>query len=130
MVRFGGIYGPRRTSLLERVRTGSATYRAGRPQYTNRIHRDDCVGALRHLMGLPAPDKLYVAVDSEPASEADVLRWLSGAVGAPPPRSTRESAPRPRGNKRCRNTRLLATGYELRYPSFREGYTALLAEGA
>ncbi|MDJ0848109.1 MAG: NAD-dependent epimerase/dehydratase family protein [Myxococcota bacterium] len=130
VVRFAGIYGPRRTSLIDRVRTGSATFRTGRPHYTNRIHRDDCVGALRHLMGLEAPDKLYIAVDSEPASESDVLRWLAGALGAPPPRSTRESGPRLRGNKRCRNARLLATGYELRYPSFRDGYTALLAEGA
>ncbi len=130
VVRFAGIYGPRRTSLIERVRTGSATYRAGRAHYTNRIHRDDCAGALRHLMGLEAPARLYLAVDSEPAPEAEVLRWLAGALGAPPPRSSRESGPRSRGNKRCRNARLLATGYELRYPSFREGYTALLAEGA
>lgn len=130
VVRFAGIYGPRRTSLIERVRTGSASYRAGRAQYTNRIHRDDCAGALRHLMGLEAPARLYLAVDSEPAPEAEVLSWLAGALGAPPPRSSREAGPRPRGNKRCRNARLLATGYELRYPSFREGYTALLAEGA
>jgi hypothetical protein len=32
------------------------------------------------------------------------------------------------GSKRCRNDRLLASGYEFRYPTFREGYTAVLAE--
>ncbi len=30
------------------------------------------------------------------------------------------------GSKRCRNTRLLETGYRFRYPSFREGYGAML----
>jgi nucleoside-diphosphate-sugar epimerase len=130
IVRFGGIYGPRRARLVERVRTASALYPPGRPQYTNRIHRDDCVGALRHLMGLETPAKLYLGVDCEPADEASVLRWLAGALGAPPPRAASRNEPRPRGNKRCRNARLLATGYAFRYPSFREGYTALLASGA
>jgi nucleoside-diphosphate-sugar epimerase len=128
VVRLGGIYGPRRSRLIERVRTGSAVYRGKPPQYTNRIHRDDCVGAFRHLMGLEAPESLYLGVDCEPAAEASVLGWLAGALGAPPPRAV-ESAPRRRGggNKRCRNERLIASGYAFRYPTFREGYTAVLA---
>jgi nucleoside-diphosphate-sugar epimerase len=128
VVRLGGIYGPRRTRLVERVRTGNAVYRGRPPQYTNRIHRDDCAGALRHLMGLEAPERLYLGVDCEPAAEARVLVWLAGVLGAPAPREVK-SAPRGRGNanKRCRNERLLASGYSFRYPTFREGYTALLA---
>ena len=31
-----------------------------------------------------------------------------------------------RGNKRCRNDRLLESGYVFQYPSFREGYRAVL----
>jgi hypothetical protein len=31
-----------------------------------------------------------------------------------------------RSNKRCRNDRLLASGYIFRYPSFREGYRAVI----
>jgi nucleoside-diphosphate-sugar epimerase len=127
-VRFGGIYGPRRTGLVERVRTGRAVYREGEPHYTNRIHRDDCAGVLRHLLGVATPEPLYVAVDSEPAEELEVMRWLAGALGAPPPRPARAGElPPARSNKRCRNDRLLSSGYHLRYPTFREGYTALLA---
>jgi nucleoside-diphosphate-sugar epimerase len=128
LVRLGGIYGPRRARLIERVRTGSAVYRGRPPQYTNRIHRDDCVGAFLHLMGLEAPERLYLGVDCEPAAEASVLGWLAGVLGAPPPRAV-ESVPRRRGNgnKRCRNDRLLGSGYAFRYPTFREGYTAVLA---
>jgi nucleoside-diphosphate-sugar epimerase len=129
VVRLGGIYGPRRTRLIEQVRTGAARYRAHPPHYGNRIHRDDCVGVLRHLMALPAPAELYLGVDCEPAEERVVMTWLAGVLGAPAPRPAApgEIDPR-RGNKRCRNRRLLDTGYTFRYPDFRAGYTALLSE--
>jgi nucleoside-diphosphate-sugar epimerase len=129
VVRFGGIYGPRRTRLIDRVRTGSAAYRDDPPLYTNRIHRDDCAGALRHLMHLEDPASVYLGVDSEPADERTVLRWLAGVLGAPPPHRAAQSEagpPRTRGNKRCRNARLLASGYAFRYPTFREGYRAVI----
>lgn len=128
IVRFAGIYGPRRTRLVDRVRTGAAQYRKN--HYTNRIHRDDCVGVLRHLLAMPSPESLYVAVDNEPVDEQTLFNWLSGATGAPIPRAEpRGAAPRRRGgNKRCRNTRLLESGYTFRFPNFRDGYTAVLAE--
>jgi nucleoside-diphosphate-sugar epimerase len=128
IVRLGGIYGPQRDRLIEKVRSGRATFPKGTARYHNRIHRDDCAGALRHLMRLPAPETLYIGVDCEPTDEASVLRWLSGALGAPEPRAVKETGEPDRGNKRCRNDRLLASGYAFRYPTFREGYAALLAK--
>jgi nucleoside-diphosphate-sugar epimerase len=127
IVRLGGIYGPQRVSMIERVRSGRAVVPRGGPRYTNRIHRDDCAGALRHLMRLPAPEPVYIGVDSEPADDATVLRWLAGAIGAPEPRVDAAAAGG-RANKRCRNDRLLASGYSFRYPTFREGYSALLTK--
>lgn len=128
VVRFGGIYGPRRTQLVHRIRSGTAQYRPGR--YTNRMHRDDCVGALRHLLGQESPASLYLGVDSDPADEQTLYNWLAGATGAPVPRPVASDAPEPArgGNKRCRNDRLLESGYTLRYPTFRDGYAAVLAE--
>ena len=123
VVRLAGIYGPRRASMVERVRTGSATYREGR--YTNRIHRDDAAGCLKHLMGLARPESLNVGVDCEPAEEGAVLHWLAGVLGAPPPRPSGEKGD---AGKRCRNERLLASGYGFRHPTFREGYAAVIAE--
>jgi nucleoside-diphosphate-sugar epimerase len=127
IVRLGGIYGPQRMSMIDRVRSGRAVVPRGGTRYTNRIHRDDCAGALRHLMRLPAPEPVYIGVDCEPADDATVFRWLSGAIGAPEPRVDAQSGP-PRANKRCRNDRLLASGYAFRYPTFREGYSALLTK--
>jgi nucleoside-diphosphate-sugar epimerase len=128
VVRFGGIYGPRRTRLIDRVRSGRAAYRADSPQYTNRIHRDDCAGALRYLMNLENPESIYLAVDNEPAEERAVLLWLAGVMGSPEPREAEkdEALKQPRGNKRCRNARLVQSGYTFRYPTFREGYSAVL----
>ena len=128
-VRLAGIYGPRRTRLIDTVRSGRAVYREEPPHYTNRIHRDDCAGVLHHLMGLPQPDPIVLAVDSEPASQRTVMEWLAAALGAPDPRPAKPTdAPprRGRSNKRCSNARLLASGYALRYPTFRDGYTPMI----
>jgi nucleoside-diphosphate-sugar epimerase len=130
VLRLGGIYGPGRTRLLEEVRRGQATYRRG-PHYTNRIHRDDCARAIAHLMACGASQPLFLVVDSEPAEEAVVLRWLAGALGAPEPRPARDDRAEGRGarsNKRCRNDLLVSTGYSLLYPSFREGYAAAIRQ--
>lgn len=128
-LRFGGIYGPRRTGLVERVRTGAASYRPG--HYTNRIHRDDCVGAIAHLIARENVDDLYVAVDTEPATEDAVQNWLSGALGAPASRrAVPADGPARRGSKRCSSARLVATGFRFRYPTFREGYQSVLSEEA
>ena len=130
VLRLGGIYGPGRARLIESVCKGLAVCTEGLPVYTNRIHRDDCAGALRHLMNLPQPDRLYVGVDQEPAEQSIVLRWLATQLGVPPPQAGPFSEPQTRrhhSNKRCVSARLVASGYVFRYPTFRDGYAALLA---
>jgi nucleoside-diphosphate-sugar epimerase len=129
VLRLGGVYGPGRGRLIERVRQGNAVCAEGPPMYTNRIHRDDCAGALRHLMMLAKPNQLYIGVDHEPAGENEVIRWLAAHLDLPPPRvvkSPEASQHRLRGNKRCRNTKLVGSGYVFQYPTFREGYGAML----
>lgn len=130
VVRFAGIYGPGRQRLLTSVRDGSATV-GPEPQITNRIHRDDCAGFLLHLLQLDNPEPLYIGVDDEPSDLRVVLEWLAETLGAPPPRTSDAGSGRERGgNKRCSNRRLRASGYRLSYPSFRDGYSALIRSGA
>ncbi len=126
VIRFAGIYGPGRTWLIDQVRSGRARCQPG--LYTNRIHRDDCAGALTHLLGLDHPAPLYLGVDDEPAAKCEVLGWLAAELGLPAPVETGEDAgsPRRRGNKRCRNARLRASGWRPLYPGYREGYAELL----
>ncbi len=130
VLRAAGLYGPGRTGLVRRVRSADARF-CETPYYTNRIHRDDCAGALLHLIEHPSPATLYNGVDCEPAEEQRVMAWLAGVLGAPPPRQVPDAeltGRRRRGNKRVRNRRLLEAGYHFRYPSFREGYTAVLKD--
>jgi nucleoside-diphosphate-sugar epimerase len=129
VLRLGGIYGPGRTSLIDRVRQGLVACRDGPALYTNRIHRDDCADALQHLMTLAEPGAIYLGVDHEPADQCEVLRWLAARLGAPPPRVEAWSgvdSRRHRTNKRCRNTKLVSSGYVFHYPTYREGYATLL----
>lgn len=133
VLRLGGLYGPGRASLIEQVRRGEIAWNDESPVYFNRIHRDDAAGALRHLMTLPDPDPIYLGVDHEPTTLAALLDWLAQALSVPPTRpgeSSRVRTARHPANKRCRNAKLVASGYVFRYPTFREGYAALLTEQA
>lgn len=130
VLRLSGIYGAERASLIDSVKAGRATYARGQPSYTNRIHRDDCAGALFHLLQMDDPSPLYIGCDDEPAERREVLSWLAEQLDAPPPQAVDElpSGRGSRSNKRCKNTRLRASGFALAYPSFRDGYAAILAE--
>ena len=130
-LRLSGIYGPGRTRLIDSVRVGRAEAQEGPPRFTNRIHRDDCAGALAHLMKMGAPAEIYIGVDDEPADRRKVLIWLADRLGAPNPRETGATeAPSTRAatNKRCSNARLKSTGYRFLYPSYREGYAEMIEE--
>ena len=125
-VRLGGIYGPGRTRLIERARSGELRCPPGGPAWSNRIHRDDAAGALEHLLSLDDPQPVYLAVDDEPAPLCEVYRYVAALVGGPEP-DVDGSVKRTRSNKRCSNARLTTSGYAFRYPSYREGYGALAA---
>ncbi|MFC6476196.1 NAD-dependent epimerase/dehydratase family protein [Pseudomonas asuensis] len=126
-VRLSGIYGPGREWLLNQVRQG---YRVASepPLYGNRIHADDAAGLLAHLLMADqqgaALDAVYLGVDDEPAPLHDVVMWLREQLGVT--HWAEESAVRRAGSKRCRNTRARALGWIPQYPSFREGYSAIL----
>ena len=129
VLRLAGIYGPGRTGALDRARRYPLQPEEGLPAYTNRIHRDDCAGALRHLMLLQNPASLYVGADCEPATPATIAGWLAEKhPEAREPDGSSGGGTRVRTNKRCGNARLLASGYEFRYPTFREGFESLLGQ--
>jgi nucleoside-diphosphate-sugar epimerase len=97
--------------------------------FTNRIHRDDCAGFVAHLLASSKCDSVYIGVDSEPVELKAVLDFIADTIGSPRPRVHNGPAPRSRGgNKRCSNQRLLSTGYQLKFPTFREGYSDLILQ--
>lgn len=126
-LRLGGLYGPGRTRLIETVLSG-VELQPEPPRYTNRIHVEDAAGALVHLLDASHVEPLYNLVDATPAAEEEVLRWLARRLDAPTPRWIANAPPPRRGNKRVDSARLRASGWRPEYPSFREGYEALIQD--
>ncbi|WLG50764.1 SDR family oxidoreductase [Pseudomonas sp. FP1742] len=127
IVRLTGIYGPGREWLLTQVRRG---YRVAidPPLYANRIHVDDAAGLLAFLLqadrrGVTLDDD-YIGVDDAPAPMAEVVGWLREYLGVT--EWADDASVRRAGSKRCSNARAKALGWTPKYPSFREGYAAIL----
>lgn len=128
-VRFAGIYGGDRTRFLEQILAGEIAVTGG--PYTNRIHEQDCIGVLEHLvhkaLAGEALADCYLGCDSEPARVGEIAAWVQEQVGSLPNQPRAGSGTRRAGSKRCSNRLLLDSGYRFRYPSFREGYGEMLA---
>lgn len=128
VVRFSGIYGPNRKRLIEQAKTIPVIQKTP-PYYTNRIHVEDCVGVLVFLLQQRLKGVLlencYLATDSEPASHYDVINWIAQKIqiNSPIIKPQTDIADM---NKRCRNTRLKALGYQFEFPSYKEGYLNIL----
>lgn len=125
-VRSAGIYGPGRRRLIDQVMTGAVGVTPGTPaRWTNRVHRDDLAAALALCAIHPSPPPVAIAVDDEPAPRDTVLTWIAEQVRVElGPDPSPIDAPT---GKRCRNSELRDLGWELAYPTFREGYTSVLA---
>ena len=125
-VRLSGIYGPGREHLLNRIRNGEVALREPL-HFSNRIHRDDAAGFIAHLVkraeqGEPL-EPIYLCSDNKPTPIAEITAWLAKRIGV----EVKAEVPIARGgSKRCRNTLLRATGYELLYPDYRQGFADLI----
>jgi nucleoside-diphosphate-sugar epimerase len=128
-IRFSGIYGPGRDRLVRMVRTRTPVSAKGRAAITNRIHRDDCALALLHLVECGTVEPLYLGSDEAPTAMGDILDWIAARLGVEPlPIGGDEGETLQRGgNKRISSARLRGEGFKFRYPTYREGFEALLA---
>jgi nucleoside-diphosphate-sugar epimerase len=129
VVRFSGIYGRGREYLLRMAQQVPAIQQQP-PYFTNRIHQDDCVGVLAFLLQQRLAgvvlQRCYLASDDDPAPQWEVMSWLAAQLHCPAP--TAKTVPaNADGNKRCDNRRLKNLGYQFRYPSYKNGYHALIA---
>jgi len=131
IVRFGGIYGPGRTHLIDLVLAGKA--HCMEDVWSNRIHSADCAGILAFLVkkDIEKPNTLesiYIGVDNEPTLSCEVYDWLSEQLCVPDVEHTepKESSRQMRSNKRLSNARIVNLGYEFIYPDYREGYLSIL----
>lgn len=127
LVRLGGIYGPGRNRLIEMVRSGHGSS-ANSPIFANRIHSEDAARILAFLVerdqrGLVV-EGCYLGVDDDPAPVHEVEAFIACQLGVSLAQSDESNRS---GSKRCSNRRLRQSGFNLLYPSYREGYRALLS---
>ena len=140
ILRLAGIYGPAR-SAFDDLRAGTAR-RVIRPGHAfGRIHRDDAIGAVLAAMGQTraAGARILNLADDEPAESADVVAEAARLLCIPPlsgvkfeeaitgmtPMARSFWAERRKVSSRWTQQ---ALGLRWRYPSYREGLRAILAE--
>ncbi|WP_456305120.1 SDR family NAD(P)-dependent oxidoreductase [Crenalkalicoccus roseus] len=140
LFRTGGIYGPGR-SPFDALRAGTAR-RVLKPGHAfSRIHRDDIAHAVLAAIRTAPPAGLRVLhlVDDAPAESATVLEEAARLLGLPPPpalpfeEALRTMSPMALSfwaeNRRVANAATKAAlGIAWRYPTWREGLRAILAE--
>ncbi len=129
ILRVAGIYGPDRGQLLKQYLRNEARIAGQGERLLNMIHRDDLVSTIIAALKSGRAGEVYNAVDDEPVAQIHFFRWLSETLGKymPPFASGEEDAQRKRGltNKKVSNRKLkMELGVQLKYPNFRQGYTA------
>jgi nucleoside-diphosphate-sugar epimerase len=133
ILRLAGIYGPGRHALLEQVRSGQV---AGvGDHHLNLAHRQDIAAAIWTCFDAPGEvhNEVFNVADDHPTRKAVVAQWLAREVGMPSPTFTGLPAARREAivpDRRISNAKLKAMlGWTPGFPSFRDGYRALLAGG-
>jgi len=129
ILRVAGIYGPGRGHLFLQYLRNEAKIAGQGERLINMIQRDDLVGIIIAALKNGRPGEIYNAVDDEPVAQVHFFRWLSETLGKwmPPFAAELEDGDRKRGvtNKKVSNRRLkMELGYQFKYPTFRQGYTA------
>ena len=127
VLRFSGIYGAERLRLLDSVRSGYGCEQFPE-RWTNRIHIDDCVRALIHLINKYFEgfelDDTYIGTDSLPVTQYELRAWLANRLNI----ELNKNAKIGNIGYKLSNKRLLNSGFKLNFPSYQEGYDMILEQ--
>ena len=133
--RLPGIYGPGR-STFDRLREGRVRNLVKPGQVFSRIHVEDIAAGLAASIARPHAGRAYNLCDDDPAPPHELNAYAAALMGLEPPALAAfdEAALPPAArrfwseNKRVSNARAKAElGWRPRYPSYREGLTAIYA---
>jgi nucleoside-diphosphate-sugar epimerase len=142
IIRIAGIYGPGQNAL-ETVKAGRARRIVKPGQVFNRIHVGDLAEIIDRAVALALSRRaggIFNAADDEPTAPGDPIAYAAGLLGVePPPEIAFEEAKKTMSpfaisfygeSKRVRNGRVKSVlGVRLRYPTYREGLSALAGKG-
>ena len=117
VLRLSGIYGRGNNYLLEKLQRGEGIQQIP-PYYTNRIHKEDCVGAIVFIMIKQiegsVKERIFNVTDSSPLAMYEVATLLAQKEGLGEVKKAEGTSQ----NKRISNQRLLDLGYTFVYPSY------------
>ena len=123
-LRLTGIYGPGRNRMLNMAT--NLSHWPTQNTWTNRIYRDDAAAFILHLIQMLIDGQnvqdCYVVTDSCPVSQYEVLYWIAAQMAI----EVDNEIPEIMGGKRMSNQRMLSTGFSLKFPNFKIGYSAML----
>lgn len=134
VLRLAGIYGPERHYLLNQLRAGAGEIPGSGDYALNMIHLEDIVSAISCALSREAASGIYNVADDAPTTKAEVLAYLAERLNLSAPifnpenvseRLKRRGGRMPHryvSNKKARE----ALNWTPNFPSFREGYAALL----
>jgi nucleoside-diphosphate-sugar epimerase len=132
VLRYGGFYGDASNPMLPVVRKRQFPIAGGGKGYMSFVHLDDAASAT--VLALEKGVRgVFNIVDDEPAPVSEWLPYLAESIGAKPPRRVPlwiarlaggevavSAMTRTRGSSNARAKREL--GWELRWPSWRQGF--------
>lgn len=129
VLRVAGIYGPERGHLFKQFLKNEAKIPGQGARIINMIHVDDLIEVIIAALKNGRAGEIYNVVDDEPVSLLHFYRWLSETLGKwMPPFAPEEQEPerkRAITSKKVQNRRMKTElGVQLKYPTFRQGYTA------
>lgn len=128
VLRVAGIYGPGRGHLFKQFLKNEAKIPGKGERFINMIHRDDVARAVIAALKSGRAGEIYNVVDDEPVAMVHFFRWLAETLGKwMPPFGPEEEGERKRAvtNKKVQNRRMkVELGVALKYPTYRQGYTA------
>ena len=132
VLRYGGFYGDATNAMVPVIRKRQFPLAGGGTGYTSFVHLDDAASAT--VLALEKGTRgVFNIVDDEPAPASEWLPYLAECVGAKPPMRLPlwvarlaggevavSMLTRTRGSSNARAKREL--GWELRWPSWRQGF--------
>jgi len=120
IIRFSGIYGRGENHILKKLKE-KQDIQFEPPYFTNRIHREDCVGVIVYLLDLHYHDRLphqvYIATDKLPLPLYEWASLKAKEHSLPLPKKAYHDKQSPQ-NKQLSSQRLQELGYQFKYPYF------------
>ena len=141
ILRLGGLYGPGRHYLLDRLKEGVKEIPGSGDSLLNLLHLDDACSAIWATLSQDGNDsrepvEIFNVTDGNPSTKANIVEWLAEQLGCPTPlfnpnaqsgrsliRNSKGKAP----NRRIDNRKIrIECGWAPTHLTHRDGYRDLL----